>query len=136
MEAASQLAAVGVPSPVWTVPFVALLLCVAVLPLLRSTQHWWHDNFNKLLVSLVVAGAVLVHYATRQYGVHLHSDAATDLMRLLGFKLLPDGPGFITAGGSDAAVTRGLRNRRAAPRSRWWNGRRSHTGSRSINASW
>jgi Na+/H+ antiporter NhaD/arsenite permease-like protein len=40
----------GVGFPLWTVvPFAALLLCIAVLPLLAP--HWWHANRNKGLVA-------------------------------------------------------------------------------------
>lgn len=37
----------------WSViPFVLILLCVAVLPLVAD--HWWHNNWNKLLISGVL----------------------------------------------------------------------------------
>ncbi|MCZ6815639.1 MAG: sodium:proton antiporter, partial [Planctomycetota bacterium] len=36
-----------IPSLVWVSPFAVLLLCVAVLPLLQKTEHWWHKNKNK-----------------------------------------------------------------------------------------
>jgi Na+/H+ antiporter NhaD/arsenite permease-like protein len=40
--------------PVWTAtPFVALLACVALLPILRG--NWWHSNRNKTLVSMGLA---------------------------------------------------------------------------------
>ena len=29
-------------------PFVAILLCIAILPLIHSVEHWWHQNRNKL----------------------------------------------------------------------------------------
>src|SRR5687767_8527564 len=38
--------------PLWTVlPFVGLLLSIAVLPLFAP--HWWHSNLNKALLSLL-----------------------------------------------------------------------------------
>src|SRR5882762_9627977 len=40
-------------------PFVALLLAIAVGPL--ATPHWWHSNGNKALVAALVALPVLVH---------------------------------------------------------------------------
>ena len=58
-------AAHGVP-PLWqlgTVPFVLLLLAIAVLPLLRSTMHWWEDNTHRLAVALGLAFLTLVYYA-------------------------------------------------------------------------
>lgn len=33
-------------------PFVAMLLSIAVLPLVSSTEHWWEQNRNKLLVAV------------------------------------------------------------------------------------
>ena len=38
--------------PAWTVaPFAALLLAIAVLPLVRRTAHWWESNRSKFMVS-------------------------------------------------------------------------------------
>ena len=28
------------------IPFVLLLLAIAVLPLIRATEHWWEGNWN------------------------------------------------------------------------------------------
>ena len=49
--------------PAWTVaPFAALLLAIAVLPLVRRTAHWWESNRSKFMVSaacgLVALGIV------------------------------------------------------------------------------
>ena len=55
----------GVP-PAWqlgTVPFVLLLLAIAVLPLVRFTMHWWESNTNRLAVSLGLAAATILFYA-------------------------------------------------------------------------
>ena len=41
------------PHPLSVVPFVVLLLAVALLPLLIT--HWWHTNRNKALVSAALA---------------------------------------------------------------------------------
>ncbi|MSR69161.1 MAG: sodium:proton antiporter [Phycisphaerales bacterium] len=37
--------------PLGALPFVALLLAIAVLPLFSATKHWWHANPNKALVA-------------------------------------------------------------------------------------
>jgi Na+/H+ antiporter NhaD/arsenite permease-like protein len=51
-----------VPS-LWAVlPFAGLLLAIAVLPLIRATQHWWHSNTHKFLVALVLSGITLAYY--------------------------------------------------------------------------
>ena len=43
-------------------PFVAILACIAVLPLLRSTHHWWERNENRLGLSLALAFVTLIYY--------------------------------------------------------------------------
>ena len=47
------------------IPFVALLLSIAVLPL--AAPHWWEHNRNKLMVSAVL-GAPLAVYLVGMYG--------------------------------------------------------------------
>lgn len=50
--------------PLWAcLPFVAILMCIALLPLIPATAHWWESNKNRLAVSLVLAGLTLVYYA-------------------------------------------------------------------------
>ena len=48
--------------PRWSAPFVALLLAIAVLPLVPATAHWWHRNSSKLLVSAALGTATLAYY--------------------------------------------------------------------------
>jgi len=58
--------------PAWGVgilPFVAILGCIAVLPLLRKTHHWWESNLNRLAVSLGFAFCTLVYYFLAE-GLH------------------------------------------------------------------
>ncbi|MGI9014617.1 MAG: sodium:proton antiporter [Phycisphaerales bacterium] len=43
------------------IPFIALLAAIAVLPLMRKTQHWWESNINRLTVSLVCAGLTILY---------------------------------------------------------------------------
>jgi Na+/H+ antiporter NhaD/arsenite permease-like protein len=56
--------------PVWTVvPFIILLLCIAILPLVA--EKWWHKNSNKAIISALVAVPValyllVVHFTTEQ----------------------------------------------------------------------
>ena len=58
--------------PLWSVlPFVAMLLAIAVCPLWMS--HWWESNRNKLAVSLALGFPVLVFYLGRHPGVLLHT---------------------------------------------------------------
>src|SRR5262245_15955066 len=62
-------AAAGAPpldvSPWSVVPFVALLLAIAVLPLV--VEHWWHSNRNKGIVSLLAALPVAIYLAVLHF---------------------------------------------------------------------
>ena len=41
--------------PGWMlIPFAAMLLSIAILPLVPKTAEWWESNWNKLLVSLLL----------------------------------------------------------------------------------
>src|SRR5262245_23874597 len=67
--------------PVWSVaPFVALLLCIAVLPL--AAGHWWHSNRNKGLV------AALVAVPTALYLLVVHLTTEQQALPVLGHELL------------------------------------------------
>jgi Na+/H+ antiporter NhaD/arsenite permease-like protein len=58
--------AFGVDLGLWTVvPFVGLLLCIAVLPL--AAGHWWEHNRNKAIVSVLFALPVAL-YLLLQHG--------------------------------------------------------------------
>ncbi len=49
---------------IWAcIPFVAILLAIAVLPLVPATEHWWESNQNRLVVSLFLAAVTLCYYA-------------------------------------------------------------------------
>ncbi len=51
--------------PVWTVtPFVILLLCIAVLPLIPATEHWWESNVSRFIVAAGLGVLTLLYYGT------------------------------------------------------------------------
>lgn len=52
------------PAPsVWAaLPFVAMLLSIAILPLLKATAHWWHTNRNQFIVSVCLGSLTLGYY--------------------------------------------------------------------------
>lgn len=53
-----------IPPAIWTVtPFVLLLGCIAVLPLIPATEHWWESNQNRFLVAIGLATVTLSYYA-------------------------------------------------------------------------
>ncbi|HSQ00431.1 MAG TPA: sodium:proton antiporter, partial [Candidatus Dormibacteraeota bacterium] len=43
-------------------PFVAILIAIAVLPLIPTAHHWWDHNRNRLIVSLGCGTATLLYY--------------------------------------------------------------------------
>jgi Na+/H+ antiporter NhaD/arsenite permease-like protein len=52
------------PLPAWSVlPFAALLLAIAVLPLIHRTERWWESNRNKFIVSMACGAAALAAIA-------------------------------------------------------------------------
>ncbi len=58
----SHGAEVHAPS-LWSIaPFVGILLCIALLPLIGATEHWWENNKNRLMVSLVFSSMTLGYY--------------------------------------------------------------------------
>lgn len=52
----------AVPSYWSIIPFVGILLSIAVLPILPATERWWHSNQNRLLVALAFAAMTLGYY--------------------------------------------------------------------------
>jgi Na+/H+ antiporter NhaD/arsenite permease-like protein len=72
-----------VPSFLWVVPFAALLLCIAVLPLAAS--HFWESNVRKLGLSVVLGLPVLVLYLGRNpEALHHAAGDYASFMILLG----------------------------------------------------
>ena len=43
-------------------PFALLLLCIAVLPLIPATSHWWEHNSNRFLIAMILGGITLIYY--------------------------------------------------------------------------
>lgn len=58
------------PPLVAVAPFVILLLCIAILPLIHSIEHWWHHNRNKFIVAAALAVVTLAYYLLRGAGFH------------------------------------------------------------------
>ena len=50
--------------PLWAaVPFCVLLLCIAILPLIPATEHFWESNLNRFIVAAGLGLIVLLYYA-------------------------------------------------------------------------
>jgi len=63
VEKAAHAIEVFVP-PLWSVlPFVGLLLVIAIFPLIGSLAHWWHSNLNRFLIALGLSFVTLAYYA-------------------------------------------------------------------------
>ena len=81
------------PSPaLYTVlPFVVMLLAIAILPL--ATPHWWESNRNKLVVAALLGAPVLVMYLGREPGalVHAGQDYLSFLILLAGLYVICGG---------------------------------------------
>jgi Na+/H+ antiporter NhaD/arsenite permease-like protein len=76
---------------VTALPFVALLLAIALAPL--AAPKWWHHNRNKALVVLVVSAPILVYL-----GIHSPELLREKLHEYLGF-IVVIGALFVVAGG-------------------------------------
>jgi Na+/H+ antiporter NhaD/arsenite permease-like protein len=63
------------PHVAWVWPFAAILLAIAIIPLVPAWAHWWEHNRNKLLVALVLSAVTLAYYATRGVGYPLHESS-------------------------------------------------------------
>ena len=68
--------------PLWAaIPFAALLLAIAILPLIKSTAVFWHRNRNKLLLSLILAVPVLLYYLLAHPAVAAPGEQAAELAK-------------------------------------------------------
>jgi len=50
-----------VPPVLAVTPFALLLLCIAFLPLIKLTHHWWENNTNRALVSGILGIPVAIY---------------------------------------------------------------------------
>ena len=78
--------------PAYTIlPFVGILLGIAVLPL--WTPHWWEDNRHKLVVSAVLGLPVLVLYLARRPAalVHMGEDYVSFIVLLAALFVISGG---------------------------------------------
>jgi len=80
-----------VPALAWALPFVGLLLSIAVLPL--AAPRFWESNLRKLGVSALLAAPVLVLYARAwpQALVHAGADYVSFIVLLGGLFVISGG---------------------------------------------
>ena len=62
--AAEAKEAEAVMPPYWMIiPFAALLLAIAIFPLVPFTEHWWESNLHRFEVAAVLGFLTLIYYA-------------------------------------------------------------------------
>ncbi len=75
----------GADLPLWTVlPFVALLLSIAILPL--TAGHWWEKNGNKAIVAVGLAAIIAIYLLS--YGQHGLDELIEKLKEYASFIIL------------------------------------------------
>lgn len=78
------------PSLFWVGPFVVLLLCIAILPLLKRTEHWWHQNKSKLIVAVALCTVTLLYYQFRDFGFHGEERGFPTVLTILNHAVLAE----------------------------------------------
>lgn len=76
-------------------PFAVLLACIALLPLLSKTRHWWEKNRNKALLSSALAAAGIYLYVSTTGDWHRVGHAYLEYLAFLALL----GSLFIISGG-------------------------------------
>jgi Na+/H+ antiporter NhaD/arsenite permease-like protein len=99
----------NVPGIVWATPFVALLLSIAILPLVPRVSHWWEKNSSKLLVAILLAGAITAYYLLRGYGLAESASGFDAAKTMLHHALLEDYIPFIVLLFSLYSISGGIR---------------------------
>lgn len=98
-----------VPDPVWILPFLALLLSIAALPLWPAASHWWEHNRNKLLVSASVSLLALAYYALRGFGFHGSAAGLPAVASVCGHAVLGEYAPFMALIASLYVISGGVR---------------------------
>jgi len=86
----------GAVLPLWTVlPFVTLLLCIAILPL--AVPHWWERNRNKGMI-VGILSAIVAAYMISAHGRHGLHEMLDKIHEYVSFIILL-GALYIISGG-------------------------------------
>ncbi len=112
-------AVTGSPPPLYAVlPFVVMLLAIAILPL--RVPGWWESNRNKLIVAAGLGAPIFLMYLLRDPGtlVHTAQDYVSFMVLLAGLYAISGG--VLLRGDLEATPlvnTPSLRSARWRPRS-------------------
>jgi len=91
-EAGARNYAIDSAPAVYTVlPFVAMLLAIAICPL--RVPHWWESNRNKFVLSLLFGAPVLVLYIRREPSAlfHMAEEYVSFIVLLAGLYVISGG---------------------------------------------
>ncbi|MCE9547222.1 MAG: sodium:proton antiporter [Planctomycetia bacterium] len=61
------------PHYIWVAPFVLLLGCIAILPLVPATRHWWESNLHRFYIAAGLGAITLLYYLVGHRGP-VHGD--------------------------------------------------------------
>lgn len=82
--------------PAWMlIPFVVMLLCIAVLPLIPHVGEWWEHNLHKLYVSLILGVPVGIWLCVNGIGHELEHQMIYDYVPFILLLMAL----FVTTGG-------------------------------------
>ena len=82
--------------PSWMlIPFVVMLLCIAVLPLIHKVEGWWEHNLHKLIVSLILGVPVAIWLCVNGLGDKLVHQMVFDYVPFILLLMAL----FVTTGG-------------------------------------
>jgi Na+/H+ antiporter NhaD/arsenite permease-like protein len=83
--------------PIWSVvPFVMLLLGIAVLPLVR--EHWWEKNYNKAILAAVCGVGPFLYFLWRDWHLLAHTSLEYFQFLVLLFSLFTISGGIFLSG--------------------------------------
>ena len=77
------------------IPFVVMLLCIAVLPLIPHVGEWWEHNLHKLYVSLILGVPVGIWLCLNGMGMELEHQMIYDYVPFILLLMAL----FVTTGG-------------------------------------
>jgi Na+/H+ antiporter NhaD/arsenite permease-like protein len=84
-----------VPHIAWTLPFIGLLLAIAIVPSISGARHWWERYHSKLLVSVLLCLVVLGHYLTRGFGFAGHAPGGASVVAVVEHAILENFAPFV-----------------------------------------
>jgi len=93
----------------WSLPFVLILLSIALLPLLPRVAHWWERNRNKLRVALGLSFLMVFYYLFRPAGFDGAAAGLGSVGRMLKHSVLDDYVPFIVLLFSLFTISGGIR---------------------------